>query len=67
MPLSLLIGYKIDVATEICAQWRTHFVPSAQITHRKISTATNSNIVDLRAYASKRIDRERTRQPGQPK
>jgi len=64
MALPLLIGYKIEMSTEICAQWRIDLAPSAQITHGRISSAIDSKVVDLRAYARKRIDRELTVKTG---
>ena len=60
MPLPLLIGYKIDISTEICAQWRVHPVPCAQVARSEIPTQADGKIVDLRAYARKRIDHELT-------
>ena len=65
MPLPLLIGYKIDISTEICAQWRIHLVPSAQIRHGRISSAIDGKVVDLRAYARKRNARERAVKTGE--
>ena len=64
MPMPLLIGYKIEISTDICAQWRLHLVPAAQLTRGEISNASDSKVVDLRAYACKRMDRELAVQTG---
>ena len=55
MPMPLLVGYKINISTEIAARWRAHPVPSAHVVDSAISTALDSKIVNLRAYAHDRL------------
>ena len=55
MPLSLVIGHKIDISTQISAQWHAHPVPQTHAVRSEILALAASNIVDLRSYTRKRV------------
>jgi hypothetical protein len=67
MQLSLLVGHKIDISTEICAKWRAHPVPQTHAMRGEMPAAAGSNIVDLLAYARKRVATVALVQPSEPR